>query len=228
MTNEQLPKMNYQLEPYQPLISRRIKFAPKRLPAAPMVSRRMEFGMTKFKNRSREKTPDQSTPSELFMPLPSARSRSQTPAGLPPAMHAASRFSPHPFPTAKYRQQTMWSNKSPEPGQNGVRFGIEEDEEDDSQDEIDIGEDEDVEGKISKPPGEPGRPRSGGYKLEDVLGWNEATFEAVRVSISSEKTYPCLSLTGSRPCYCKEKAGYGEKLSIPIIRKYPNHMQDGE
>jgi len=31
-------------------------------------------------------------------------------------------------------------------------------------------------------PGEPGRPRSGGYKLDVVLGWNEATFEAVRVS----------------------------------------------
>ena len=179
--------MNYQLELYQPLISRRIEFAPKCLLAAPMVSRRMDFGMRKLKNRPREKTPDQSISSELFLPLPSARSRSQTP-GLPPA--PASRFSPYPHSSAGNRQQSTRSNKSPESGQNGVRFEIEEDEED-SQDEIEIGEDDDGEGKISKPPGEPGRPRSGGYKLEDVLGWNEATFEAVRVSISLEKTCSC-------------------------------------
>jgi hypothetical protein len=213
VTNEQLPKMNYQLQPYQPLISRRIKFAPKCLPAVPMVSRRMEFGMRKLKNQPREKTSDQSISSELFSPLPSARSRSQTPAAT-----TASRFSPYPHSPANNRQRSTQSNKSPERRQNGVRFGIEEDEEDDSQDEIEIGEDKDGEGKISKPPGEPGRPRSGGYKLEDILGWNEVTFEAVRVSIGLEKTYPCLSLTGSRPCSYEENAGYGEKLSVPVIR----------
>jgi hypothetical protein len=102
-------------------------------------------------------------------------------------MHTGSRFSPHPLSTtARYQQR----NKSPEPGQKEVRFGVEEDEEDDSQDEIG---DEDGESKISKPPGEPGRPKSGGYKLEDILGWNEATFDAVRVSISLE-THPCSML----------------------------------
>jgi hypothetical protein len=100
-------------------------------------------------------------------------------------MHTGSRFSPYPLSTRD--PQEPRGNKSPKPGKNGVRFGVEEDEEDDSQDEIDIGEDENGESKIAKPQGEPGRPRSGGYKLEDVLGWNEATFDAVRVSIILEK-----------------------------------------
>jgi len=78
------------------------------------------------------------------------------------------------------------NTETPEPEQNGVRF--EDDEDDDSQHGIEIGREEGTEGKISKPPGEPGRPRSGGYKLEAVLGWNEATFEAVRVSLGLEET----------------------------------------
>ncbi len=96
----------------------------------------------------------------------------------------------------------MRSNKSPVPGQNGVRFGVEED---DSQDEINVGEDEDGENKISKPPGEPGRPRSGGYKLEDVLGWNEATFDAVRVSIRLENHIHAYNLQDHVHALAKKK-----------------------
>jgi len=80
------------------------------------------------------------------------------------------------------------NTETPEPEQNRVRFEVEDDEDDDSQHGIEIGREEGTEGKISKPPGEPGRPRSGGYKLEAVLGWNEATFEAVRVSLGLEET----------------------------------------
>jgi hypothetical protein len=59
-------------------------------------------------------------------------------------------------------------------------------------------EEEDNGNKIRKPPGEPGRPKSGGYKLETVLGWNEATFEAVRVGLQVpivEKGYIAFKFT---------------------------------
>lgn len=38
--------------------------------------------------------------------------------------------------------------------------------------------------KIPKPPGEAGRPQSGGYNLQDKLGWNDKTYESVMVSMS--------------------------------------------
>jgi hypothetical protein len=38
--------------------------------------------------------------------------------------------------------------------------------------------------KIPKPPGEAGRPQSGGYNLQDKLGWNDKTYESVIVSMS--------------------------------------------
>ena len=175
----QFPNMNYQLAPYQPLISRRIEFAPQQLPAAPMISRRMEFGMRKLKIRLHEKIPDLSR-AESFLPLPvrspslpPTRSRSQTPAeGLHTSIPTASRFA------TKYRSQhktppttsTRISAKSPKP--TGIRFNL-EDEDMDSQNGSDPGGDpgeEDSGDKIPKPPGEPGRPKSGGYKLESILG----------------------------------------------------------
>jgi hypothetical protein len=181
--------MNYQLAPYQPLISRRIEFAPQQLPAAPMISRRMEFGMRKLKIRLREHTlaPDLS---ESFLPLsvppPPTRSRSQTPAeGLRTNIPTTSRFASSP-PITNYPSRhktpptTRFSAKSPKP--KGIRFNF-EDEDVDSQNETDHEGEEDSGDKIPKPPGEPGRPKSGGYKLESVLGWNEATFEAVRVGL---------------------------------------------
>lgn len=140
----------------------------------------MEFGMRKLKNRLREKTPDLS---ESFFPLTlpppptqaasQARSRSQTPArGLP-----SSRFAPFASSRHKTPTPTTRFSKSPGPRPNGIRFDVGGD---DSQNET--GE-EDIGNKIPKPPGEPGRPKSGGYKLETVLGWNDATFEAVRVGL---------------------------------------------
>ena len=35
--------------------------------------------------------------------------------------------------------------------------------------------------KIPKPPGEAGRPCSGGYNLRDVLGWTKADFDKIQV-----------------------------------------------
>ena len=147
--------------------------------------------MRNLKHRLHGTKPNQSTTPELFL-LSSTCSQSQTPAGMPVIGPSAPRFSVHPS-ASKYRQPTMTkgltgnrNTKSLEPVQNRVRFEVEDDEESDSQHEI--GREEGTQGKISKPPGEPGRPRSGGYKLEAVLGWNEAIFEAVRVSLDLEET----------------------------------------
>lgn len=171
--------MNHQLEPYQPLISRRITYTPKHLPPPPMVSRRMEFGLRTLKHRLHEKSVTQSIVSEMSLSLPFAHNQSQTPA-------PTSRFFIGPPPAQATANKRLGGNrctKSPEPGRSGVRFeGDDSEEDDDSRNEIERDGEEGGEGRISKPQGEPGRPRSGGYTLEEVLGWNEATFEAVRVS----------------------------------------------
>jgi len=144
--------MNYQLEPYQPLISRRIDFAPRRLPAASRVSRRMEFGMRNLKHRLHDKTVSNRSTPEESLPLPLlARSRSQTP------IPSASRFSTHPS-VSEYRQPTTKFGgnrgaKSPEPGQRRVRFeGDDSDEDDTLRNEIEREGEEGSDGKISKPP----------------------------------------------------------------------------
>jgi hypothetical protein len=43
----------------------------------------------------------------------------------------------------------------------------------------------DVSKKIPKPPGEAGRPQSGGYNLQDKLGWNDRTYESIIVSLQN-------------------------------------------
>ena len=36
--------------------------------------------------------------------------------------------------------------------------------------------------KVLKPPGTVGRPQSGGYNLQDKLGWNDTTYQSILVS----------------------------------------------
>ena len=36
--------------------------------------------------------------------------------------------------------------------------------------------------KTPKPPGSAGRPQSGGYNLQDTLGWNDTTYQSITVS----------------------------------------------
>lgn len=59
--------------------------------------------------------------------------------------------------------------------------------------------------KIKKPPGEVGRPHSGGYNLQNVLSWDDKLYKQVVVSfmatLRQEPTHysPLLAPTGSRP-----------------------------
>lgn len=165
--------------------------------------------MRKLKNRFREKTPDwdHSVLSELSLPLrslPPIRSRSRTPAaeGLPSIM-PTSRFAPRTPVTTKDPSRhktppptTRSRAKSPKP--NGIRFDLDNDRDSQHESETDNRDEgeQDSSGpsnKFPKPPGEPGRPKSGGYKLETALGWNEATFEAIRVGLRLEKD--CIAFT---------------------------------
>lgn len=45
------------------------------------------------------------------------------------------------------------------------------------------GEDGEDSTKVPKPPGSVGRPQSGGYSLQDTLGWNDTTYQSVQVSV---------------------------------------------
>ena len=53
----------------------------------------------------------------------------------------------------------------------------------DENDGLDSEEDsENVNTKVPKPPGMVGRPQSGGYNLQDKLGWNDMTYQSILVS----------------------------------------------
>lgn len=56
------------------------------------------------------------------------------------------------------------------------------DDEDDDDDMESIHSDEAEDGKIAKPLGEAGRPKSGGYNLERELAWPEDSFKQLKVS----------------------------------------------
>ena len=50
-------------------------------------------------------------------------------------------------------------------------------------DELDSEEDGGVGKKVPKPSGMAGRPQSGGYNLQDKLGWNDTTYQRILVSL---------------------------------------------
>jgi hypothetical protein len=52
-----------------------------------------------------------------------------------------------------------------------------------SDEEDELESEEDTSKKIPKPPGEAGRPHSGGYNLQDKLDWNDKTYESIVVSL---------------------------------------------
>ena len=55
------------------------------------------------------------------------------------------------------------------------------------------GEDNDeAEGKIPKPAGVAGRPRSGGYNLEQSLAWRKNDFKRLKVSLFSWLVIPLI------------------------------------
>ena len=51
------------------------------------------------------------------------------------------------------------------------------------EDELESEEDVGTRKKIPKPPGEAGRPQSGGYSLQEKLNWNDRTYDSIVVSL---------------------------------------------
>ena len=51
------------------------------------------------------------------------------------------------------------------------------------EDELESEEDVGTRKKIPKPPGEAGRPQSGGYNLQEKLNWNDRTYDSIVVSL---------------------------------------------
>ena len=55
-------------------------------------------------------------------------------------------------------------------------------------DELESEEDREVSAKVRKPPGTVGCPQSGGYNLQDKLGWNDITYQSILVSLFKVST----------------------------------------
>jgi hypothetical protein len=55
--------------------------------------------------------------------------------------------------------------------------------------------------KIQKPPGEAGRPKSGGFNLEETLGWSKEFFNKIQVRCASINIIQTSRLIGGRNKY---------------------------
>ena len=83
----------------------------------------------------------------------------------------------------------------------------------DEDDELESEEDGEVSTKIPKPPGEAGRPQSGGYRLQEKLGWNEITYQSITVSLLNELQSILTKLTESGAQTCKDEIKHRKMFS---------------
>jgi hypothetical protein len=165
--------MDAHIERHQPLITARLIFAPKSLPPPPIITARMEFPLFSIP-RERSLTPERHT----------------TPKRAPtPKRHPTPQRNATPTRNRLQRNSMAFENSmdvdhdpdAPESGDLGSPLTSLSDEDR----ELESEEDGEVNGtKISKPPGEAGRPQSGGYNLQEKLGWNDKTYGSVIVSMS--------------------------------------------
>ena len=177
--------MDAQIQRHQLLITARLVFAPKAFPPPPIIAAHMEFPSINVRQQyERSPSPKIRTPRKHSLALPKRRhttpKRASTPQQVPernmdvdletPHMHAASRSASR-RPTPIDTQRTVaFEDDSPLTPLS------------DEDDELESEEDGEV-GKILKPPGEAGRPQSGGYRLQEKLGWNERTYQSITVSL---------------------------------------------
>lgn len=176
--------MDAQFERHQPLITARLIFAPKVLPPPPIIAARMEFPSFSIP-QYRSPTPEtlgkhSSTPKRHAPKHASTPKRHSTPQR--DAIEVDS-------DTTSQRTSTPKRHATPRrPEGTSVAFEIDEDlgsplsslSDDEGPESEKDGEGN---SKIPKPPGEAGRPQSGGYNLQDKLGWNDRTYESVVVSM---------------------------------------------
>jgi hypothetical protein len=168
--------MDAQIDRHQPLITARLVFEPKAFPPPPIISARMEFPSISIPQRYERS------------PTPEIRTRKRF--STPKRRYDTTKTTPK-------RAATPTRHPTPIDSQKAVVFA---DVDSDSSltslaTDSDPEEDGEASTKIPKPPGMVGRPNSGGYNLQDKLGWNDATYQSIVVSLLnvsqkySDKTY---------------------------------------
>lgn len=202
--------MNIQVERHKPLITKRIVFTSRGFPPPPQIARRMEFGVGSGRLRMHPTVTDvsekairnrASTPSLMDIEPLSITRRSGSPKQLPPAPplkmqanHQVNKsntcFSKEPrsrtpnltrarTPSEISATEVSSDLDSMTRGKYGVRFV---DSDDESLASLSQCSEIEPPPLIPKPPGEAGRPQSGGYNLQEKLDWNERTYNSIIVS----------------------------------------------
>ena len=172
--------MDAQIDRHQPLITARLVFAPKVSPPPPIISARMEF------------------PS---ISIPQQYERSPTPEVRPPRTTSRRAATParRPTPTPEVRPPRTTSRRAATPARRPTPINTQRAENPEEDIDLDLGspltptpgdseeldseEDGESSTKVPKPSGMAGRPQSGGYNLQDKLGWNDTTYQRILVSL---------------------------------------------
>jgi hypothetical protein len=171
----------YSDEELNPPVSARRTLPPKRRPRR-QSKRKVEFRLptrrsslnSLSEHSSRSLTPRRSTrsptPRQPVIVRSSTPRRSPTPSRRSPTPHRRSP-TPHRLPTPHH---------SPPPPLCGFDSELSSLSESSGSDVSD-GSDGDIKPFIKKPPGEAGRPESGGYNLPQALGWAPGSFATFQV-----------------------------------------------
>jgi hypothetical protein len=167
--------MDAQIERHQPLITARLVFKLKEFPPPPTISARMEFpSISVPRQYERSPTPDEVRTSSEYSSTPKRR-------------YTISKSNDVDLDSTARRAATPTKRPTPINTQRTVTFGGVDDDMGsplmtDESDGLDSEEDGKVSTKVPKPPGTVGRPQSGGYNLQDKLGWNDTTYQSILVS----------------------------------------------
>ena len=155
--------MDAQIHRHQPLITARFVFPPKALPPPPIISARMEFpSISVLQLHERSPTPEARKCS--------TSRHATTPTRRPTPRRAATPRRPTPINTQ--RAVAFDNNIGPESPLTPKTEESSDDTDSESRGST----------KVPKPPGTVGRPQSGGYNLQDKLGWNDTTYQSIQVS----------------------------------------------
>lgn len=215
--------MDAQFERHQPLITARLIFAPKVLPPPPIITARMEFppfNIPQYRSPTPETPGKHSSTKRHTTPKHASTSkRNSTPQR--DAIGNSVAFENMDVDSDTTSQQTSTSKRQATPrrlGGTSVTFEIDQDlgsplsslSDDDG---LESEKDEEINNKtIPKPPGEAGRPQSGGYNLQDKLGWNDSTYEIIVVSMRKMYGKYLTRLTGSGAQDGKSQAKHRTKF----------------
>ena len=195
----------------QPLITARLVFAPKAFPPPPIIGACMEFpSINVHQQYECLPSPEIRTPRKHSLAPPKRQhttpKRASTPQKVPkrnmdvnletPHRHTASR---HPMPIDTQRTVAFEDD--------GPLMPLS-----DEDDELESEEDGEV-GKIPKPPGEASHPQSGGYRLQEKLGWNERTYQSITVSLLNKLWSILTKLTESGVQTCKDEIKHHNMFS---------------